>query len=203
MENEKKVEKKQTPKGNVQKKKVNHNKKVNRNKKKLNSEKQNKKVKNKGGKIISLILIVLFIIMVVAIIGNGRKHKNTSKNSNQDSAQNVANTVDYVEEIEQGVKLNESTKLNEAKTVDGLTFSNIQLTTKDGMSTLLADVINNSGSKTELKQIKVTLLDKDYKEIITLSGIVTGLEPGANTELNIAMTSDYVNAYDLKIEVVK
>ena len=67
------------------------------------------------------------------------------------------------------------------------------------MTTLLADVTNNTGSKTEVQTVDITLLDNNGQELTTVTGIISELEAGATTQLNIAMTSDYINAYDFKV----
>ena len=69
------------------------------------------------------------------------------------------------------------------------------------MTTLLADVSNNSAQKSNLKMIEIILLDKDGKELTRVNGIIDELEVNEKTQLNIAMTSDYIEAYDFKVEV--
>ena len=149
----------------------------------------------KSAKIVIILIIVLLVILIFLI------QRNFNRNDGEVSpGQN--NTVDsYVEEIEAGVKINKSTKLNEAKDVNGLLITNIQLTTESGMTTLLADVTNNTGSKTEVQTVDITLLDNNGQELTTVTGIISELEAGATTQLNIAMTSDYINAYDFKVTI--
>lgn len=67
------------------------------------------------------------------------------------------------------------------------------------MTNLLADVTNKSNSKTGIKTLKITLLDIDGNELTTVTGIVNELEVNASTQLNISMTSDYINAYDFRV----
>ncbi len=147
----------------------------------------------KSARIVIILIIVLVVILIFLI------QRNFYRNDGEVSpGQN--NTVDsYVEEIESGVKINKSTKLNEAKDINGLLITNIQLTTESGMTTLLADVTNNTGSKTEVQTVDITLLDNNGQELTTVTGIISELEAGATTQLNIAMTSDYINAYDFKV----
>ena len=142
-----------------------------------------------------IILIIVVIILITTLTQNSKKAKeetNQNQGSNQES---------YVEEIEEGIKINKSTKLNEVKEVEGLQISNIQLTTEGGMTTLLADVKNNSGAKTEVKQLEITLIREDGSEIAKITGIINELEVGATTQLNISTTSDYVEAYDFLVSV--
>ena len=160
-------------------------------KKKINQKK--KKVLLAGT--IIIILIIIGIVLISTLSQNTKKPKeelDQNQGSNQES---------YVEEIEEGIKINKSTKLNEVKEVEGLQISNIQLTTEGGMTTLLADVKNNSGAKTEVKQVEITLIREDGSEIAKITGIINELEVGATTQLNISTTSDYVEAYDFLVSV--
>ena len=148
-------------------------------------------------KIISLAIIsvvILFIIIIAIVVSNNNK-ENTTENENENSKY-----PSYVTEIEDGVKLNKSSKMTEEKVFGNYTISNVQLTTKNGMSTLLANVKNNSKDKTELKVVEITLLNEQSEELITITGIIEALEPGGTTQLNTAITSDYVQAYDYMIK---
>ena len=153
------------------------------------------KVNKNGVTIVALVVtIIIGIILITTLSQNSKKSKEEELNQNQSSSQES-----YVEEIEDGIKINKSTKLNEAKEIDGLQISNIQLTTEGGMTTLLADVTNNSGAKTPVKQIEITLVREDGSEIAKITGIINELEVGATTQLNISTTSDYVEAYDFLV----
>lgn len=144
-------------------------------------------------------LIILLIILVIAII-IFVVNKNKKENNNENAEEN--NTVEeFVQVLEDGTKLNTSTKLSEAKEVNGLKFENMQLTEQNGQSVLLADVTNNSGKATNLTIVDVVLLDKNGQEIITVGGIISPLQAGEKTQFNTSMTLDYANAYDFKIVI--
>ena len=147
-------------------------------------------------KIIGIITIIIIItILIIILFTKTNENENTQRQNEENT-----NTESYVEEIDSGVKLNKSTKLNEAKEVEGLTIANIQLTLDSGITTLLADVTNNSGSKTSAKTVQITLLDYEGNELTTVPGIIKELEAGETTQLNISLTSDYVNAYDFRVK---
>ena len=144
--------------------------------------------------IISIIAIVLIIITIlVGIKINNSKSKITQEDNQEEEK------VDYVKEVEDGIKLNRSSKLNEDKKIGNLKISNPQLTSKGGMTTLLANVINEGSSKTNIKVVGVNLLDESGETLISLTGVIEALEPGGETQLNISMTSDYIEAYDFSI----
>ena len=159
-----------------------------------------KKINQKKKKVLlaGAIIIILIIIGIVLISTLSQNSKKTKEESNQNQG---SNQESYVEEIEEGIKINKSTKLNEVKEIEGLQISNIQLTTEGGMTTLLADVKNNSGAKTEVKQIEITLIREDGSKIAKITGIINELEVGATTQLNISTTSDYIEAYDFLVSV--
>ena len=153
--------------------------------------------KNQVIRIIILLIVIIIGIVICISLLNLKQDTNNNVTGNDTNEEKES----YVEEIENGIKINKSNKLNEAKSVDGLLITNIQLTTKDGMTTLLADVSNNSAQKSNLKMIEIILLDKDGKELTRVNGIIDELEVNEKTQLNIAMTSDYIEAYDFKVEV--
>ena len=133
---------------------------------------------------------VVFIIVLIAIIINVNK-KDAQPTSTEDES--------YVQEMDDGISINKSTKLNEAKLVNGLLISNIQLTEKDGMTTLLADVTNKTDQNTELKKLKIVLLDESGNEIATMMAFVNAINAGETAQLNASTTSNYIRAYDFKV----
>lgn len=160
--------------------------------------KNKKKEKTKSISIFPAIIIVVFIIVVAVCVS--RIVKDKKGNSDHKNGQ-ANNTESYVEEIQTGVKINKSTKLNEAKQVDGLKVSNIQLTTTNGMTTLLADVTNHTETATTLKVVEISLLNQKGEVLNTATGVIDALQPGGTTQLNVTLTSDFVNAYDFTINV--
>ena len=142
------------------------------------------------------ILIVVAIIIIVIIFFVTRKNK-------QHDTQNNVQVEEFVKVLQDGTRLNTSTKLNETKIVNGLEFGNIQLTEKAGQSVLLADVKNNSGVATDLILIDIILLDREGNKIVKIGGIIPPLENGEQTQFNTSMTLDYANAYDFKVDIRK
>lgn len=155
-------------------------------------EKKRKKIKIRS--IIIVLVIILLIILGILIIRNI-----TNNDSREVSAQSENTVIGYVEEIEDGIKVNTSKAMNTSKTLDGLLISNIQLSNRSGMTSFLADVTNNTDKSTSVKTVEITLLSYNGEEMAKLTGIINALNPGETTELNIATTSDYVTAYDFTI----
>ena len=150
----------------------------------------NKHAKRRKELKVIVAFIVVFIIVLIAIIIKVNK-KDAQPTSTEDES--------YVQEMNDGISINKSTKLNEAKLLNGLLISNIQLTEKDGMTTLLADVTNKTEQKTELKKLKIVLLDESGNEIATMMAFVNAINAGETTQLNASTTSNYIRAYDLQV----
>lgn len=138
-----------------------------------------------------LIIIVLIILGIVCIIKNSKKISNTIE-QNQTSEE-------FVQTLDDGTKLNTSTKLNENKNINGLQIGNIQLKREDNKTTLLADVENVTDKTINEKYLDIILIDKEAKILTTIPAITVKLEPGEKTQLNIGTQLDYVNAYDFRI----
>lgn len=153
-------------------------------------------MKAKEKRMIAILLLVLVIAIIIFVAT-----KNKKGDKNEGTPVENKPVEEFVQVLEDGTKLNISTKLNEAKEVKGFRFENIQFTEQNGQSVLLADVTNNTGKATDFTLLDLILLDKNGKEIVKLGGIISPLQPGAKTQLNTSMTLDYANAYDFKIVI--
>ena len=149
-------------------------------------------MKKKEKRMILILLVVLVIAVVIFVIS-----KNKTGNKENTEENNVVE--EFVQVLEDGTRLNTSTKLNEMKKFEGLEFGNIQLTNSNGQSVLLADVKNTTQAETGLMLVNVTLIDKNGNELGTVGGIISPLKPGESKQFNTSMTIDYANAYDFKV----
>lgn len=144
-----------------------------------------------------IIILVIAVILIIAVVTIYLINKKGSSDENSNTQNEIES---YVEEIEDGVKLNTSTAMNTSKTLGNLLITNIQLTNRSGMTNLLAEVVNNSDEATPLKTVEITLLSYDGEELAKLTGVINSLEPGESTQLNISTTSNYITAYDFRID---
>ena len=142
-----------------------------------------------------LVLVAITVLLIIVLIVKNSKKEVTKENSKQLGA----NTQEYVQVLENGTKLNTSTKLKETKMLDSLEIGNIQLTNKNGQSVLLADVKNTGSMETQVMLINIVLLDETGTEIATVPGIISPLKVGESTQLNTSMQQDYVGIYDFRV----
>lgn len=155
----------------------------------------------KNKKIITtLIVIVVVLVGVILVLEKLYSNKNFKENQYENKQEENSITEKYVEELEDGTKLNISNKLNETKMLEGLKISNIQLTYKNGMSIIIADVENTTNGDIGLTPINLKLYDEQGNILETLDGLISEVKSGEKTQLNIGISSDYANAYDISIE---
>ncbi len=158
----------------------------------------------KNEKKMILILVIVSIVIIGIIYLATRPSKNESESITTKESTTNENVEEFVQVLGDGKKLNNSTKLNETKKVNGLEFSKIYLTEKDNSTDLIATVKNNTGKDiTKMTFVKVTLLDKEGKNIATLDGAIAPIKAGEEKQFQLNSTLDYANAYDLKIEIKK
>ena len=156
-------------------------------------------MKKKEKRMILILLVILIIAIVIFVVSkNVNKGNNVNENGSTTQQENTE-PEEFVQVQEDGTKLNTSTELKKEKQVGNYKFENMQLTTQDNQTVLLADVTNTGSNKTDIQLVDVTLLDKDGNEIITVGGIISQLDPGEKTQFNTSMTLDYANTYDFKI----
>ena len=141
-----------------------------------------------------LIAVAIVIIAIIFFVTRGGKNNTPAQNTTGNEV-----VEEFVQVLEDGTKLNTSTKLNQSKKLEGLEIGNIQLTNRNGISVVLADVVNNSSTATDLMPVILTLLDKNGNVLVELNGLIDPVEPGGTAQLNMGVTADYANAYDFTI----
>lgn len=142
---------------------------------------------------------MVILVGIKILIGNNKNRKNV----NNANTSNVAIDEKNVKTLSDGTRLNNSTKMQEIKTIDGLEISNIQLTEKDNVSILLGTVTNKTNETKGDYPVNIIIYDENEKEITTIGGYIGEVNPGESTQLNSSATFDYANAYDFRIEKTK
>lgn len=157
--------------------------------------------KNEKRGIILLVAVVIISIVFFALItsGNNRNERNTQNVTMNE----VVNEEKYTEQLEDGTKLNISEEFNTSKTFGNLQIDNVQYTSKNEMSVLLADVRNNGTTTHEKEIVKITILGDNEEVITEIKPVIGRIEPGQTIKLNASITADVANAKDYKIEAMQ
>lgn len=161
-----------------------------------------KKKTNLGPIIVVSVILIAGIAAITIIAKNQINKKGNVSNTNGSGEQQVNAVVEeFVATTEDDTKMNTSSNLKEEKDYKGLKISNIQLTTKNNDTVLLADVENISGKDiSTFVQFDVTFTDKEGKELGTIPSIVLPLKSGEKSQLNSSTTGDFANAYNFTIK---
>ena len=144
-----------------------------------------------------LIGAAVFIVIVIIVVFMARGGSNSTANN---AAANTTANEEYVSVQSDGSKVNTSPELAQAKTIDGITISNIHLTEAGGMSRILADLSNSTGSRQGGFPVKITIQNKAGESIQEITGYIDTLDAGATGQLNTAVTVDVANAYNFTVE---
>ena len=150
--------------------------------------------------ILAIIVVIALIVASVGIVKNKDKNK-AQEQQTQDVKQElqISNIENYVGELNDGSKISTNANMNQESDLGDLHLSNIRLTLKNGVTTFRAIVTNNGDNKTELKNITLKLFDENNNELVSAKGILNEIESGANQELAISITSNYINANSYKV----
>ena len=156
--------------------------------------------KNEKRWIILLVAVVIIAIVFFVVItrGNKEEEENTQNTTNE-----VVNEEKYTEQLDDGTKLNTSEEFNSSKTFGNLEIGNVQYTSKNGMSVLLADVKNNGTTVHEKEIVKITILGDNGEVITEIKPVIGKIEPGETIKLNASITADVANAKDFRIEAAQ
>ncbi len=168
----------------------------------MSKERTEKKKTNLGPIIVVGVILIAGIAAITIIAKNQINKKGNVSNTNGSGEQQVNAVVEeFVATTEDDTKMNTSSNLKEEKEYKGLKISNIQLTTKNNDTVLLADVENISGKDiSTFVQFDVTFTDKEGKELGTIPSIVLPLKSGEKSQLNSSTTGDFANAYNFTIK---
>ena len=150
--------------------------------------------------ILAIIVVIAIIVTSIGIVKNKDKNK-AQEQQNEDVKQElqISNIENYVGELNDGSKISTNANMNQESDLGDLHLSNIRLTLKNGVTTFRAIVTNNGNNKTELKNITLKLFDENDNELVSAKGILNEIESGANQELAISITSNYINANSYKV----
>ena len=145
-----------------------------------------------------ILLVAVIVIAIVLIVGLANGENKDVQQQGQEET--VVNEERYTTELSDGTKLNTSEDFNNTKTYGDLTISNIQYTTRNGSSVLLADVTNNGSTRHEVEIVKLTILGDNNEVITEIKPVIGDIEPGETIKLNASISADVTNAKDFKIE---
>ena len=148
-----------------------------------------------------IVLAIIIVLLIVIIVGvSGKKENKVDLEQKPEVGAIEENKVEeFVEEKLDGTKVNTSSELSKTKTIDGLEINNIRLIGSGNASQLIADVKNPTDKTLGDFEVKIVLIDKEGKELVTVGGHIDKVEPGETIELNSSVTVDVTNAYDFKI----
>ncbi len=166
----------------------------------MSLKRQNNKKQHNLKFIISGIIIIICIVLVLIVKINQKKDELNDNSKENDEGISLYDTSisEYVKETEDGIKLNTSSLINSDKMLDNLTITNIQLIYNSGITSLTANVTNNSNVETPITTITAILKDEKEQEICKVKGVIRALKIGETGRLNISMSGNFITAYNIE-----
>mgnify|MGYP004555019563 FL=1 len=166
----------------------------------MSLKRQNNKKQHNLKFIISGIIIIICIVLVFIVKINSKKDELNDNSKENDEGISLYDTSisEYVKETEDGIKINTSALINSDKMLDNLTITNIQLIYNSGITSLTANVTNNSNVETPITTITAILKDEKEQEICNVKGVIRALKIGETGRLNISMSGNFITAYNIE-----
>lgn len=154
--------------------------------------------KEKRG-IIILVLVALVIIFCVRACAKSKTNKN--ENSRMINSSDVENKEKYTIQLEDGTKLNNSEELKNVKKYRTIEISDIQVTSTNGNTTILANAKNTGNDTFEREIVTIVLIDEDGIQIAEIPAVIPKIEPGKTGRINTNVSSaDVANIKDFEIK---
>ena len=131
--------------------------------------------------------LLALLLVATLVTGCGCTKKDNKKNNTKDD-----------------VKVNTEENVIKDQTFEGLTFTNTSLTTTNGVSTLITEVSNSTGSDYTLEEFTITIKNKDGEVITTIPGYVGDvIKNGETRTINSSIDIDLSNASSIEYSVKK
>ena len=146
--------------------------------------------------VFTLIGIMVVVLLIVVIVKTVNKPGEYLGNTIQQAEENEEK---YVTELADGTKLNNSEELNNTHTYKGIEISNIQFTSQNGSSVLLADVKNTGSETFEEEEATIVLIGENNEER-EIAVYIPSLSAGETKQINSIVTADVVNVRDFRVE---
>lgn len=146
--------------------------------------------------VFTLIGIMVVVLLIVVIVKTVNKPDESLGNTIQQAEENEEK---YVTELADGTKLNNSEELNNTHTYKGVEISNIQFTSQNGSSVLLADVRNTGSETFEEEEATIVLIGENNEER-EIAVYIPSLAAGETKQINSIVTADVVNVRDFRVE---
>ena len=155
------------------------------------------------------IIVAIVLVLVFAVIkpfdkdksgGNDGNTNITTPNEQQQTdngSTDLSNTENVV--IEGNKKTNNSSKLKEEKTYDGMKVKDIKLYSEKGLTNFTATVENTSGEDKLNRPIQIVFTDENGAETSVLPGYLGDVKAGEVTYIDASTTADLSNSYDCYI----
>lgn len=160
----------------------------------MRKQKDNKKINVK-----KIIILILAAIIAVIILGTVFK-KEDNREAVRKQQQQLAEVQRNYTTLDDGTQVNTSKKIIEDKNIGTLVISNTQITRKNNITTVIADVKNTGTENAGKFSVNVTFIEKDGDEIANMVGYIQEVKPGETLDLVISGSHNFVDAYDFIIE---
>ena len=167
--------------------------------KKETRKKINFKNLNKKSLCILVIAIIIILVIITILINVLKKDKSTDEYIMSNTS-----TESFVVTSGNGEKTNISSKIKEDKEVEGLTFSNLQVTMKNNETVVTGKVSNNTKDSIKGFYFKLTAINEYDETTATAEGLLDSEIPsGKSTTFESTTSKDFANCYDIRIEKIK
>ena len=131
--------------------------------------------------------LLALLLVATLVTGCGCTNKDNKKDNTKDD-----------------VKVNTEENVIKDQTFEGLTFTNTSLTTTNGVSTLITEVSNSTGSDYTLEEFTITIKNKDGEVITTIPGYVGDvIKNGETRTINSSIDIDLSSASSIEYSVKK
>lgn len=131
-----------------------------------------------------VLLLVIVVLIIVLMVVNSNKNNTQNNNNNQNQSGNIT-----------------SQNLTQSKQGD-VEVTNVNITSDGTMTSVDAQVTNNSSVKYSMVDISVIFYDESKNVLATAKGLIENLDAGDNKRFSSTISGDFTKtkSYEVKID---
>lgn len=142
---------------------------------------------------ISLALIIVSIIVVVLLYNKNLPVQNIDINT-------LPEPQEFTTVSSNGTQTNTSETLAKTRQYAGLDITSVKLTATAKSTIFIAEFKNNTSEEVKGHTVKLTMLNKEGNEIVTINGYLGTTKPGETYTMYVSSSNgEFINSYDYTI----
>lgn len=140
------------------------------------------------------VIVTVIILAVMLVVYNNRSGSDETNSIISDKTENT-------EVNDNGEKVNTSSKLKEARNVNGLYIDNIELKNVSNRTTFTANITNKTNETTKGQLYNIVFINKSGVQEESMGLYIRAIEPNKTISIEASIDKDVTECYNFNLQL--